>query len=96
MQHLPIYVNINIKLKRKLRDGMMKQTACFKDDDQLTKLINTYSISLKKLAWRYIKDHHLAEDIVQEVFIAYITHLDHLREERSIKAWLYKNYKRDL
>lgn len=90
MQNLPIYVNVDNKLKRKLRDGMTMQPTCFKDGDQLTKLVNTYSVSLKKLAWRYVKDHHLAEDIVQEVFIAYITHLDHLKEDCSIKAWLYK------
>ena len=70
--------------------GMMKQTACLKDDDQLTKLISTYSVSLRNLAWRYIKDHHLAEDIVQEVFITYITHHDRFRENGSIRTWLYK------
>lgn len=68
----------------------MVQTNCYKDEDQLAELMSAYSISLKKLAWRYIKDRHLAEDIVQEVFIAYITHYDRLREECSIKTWLYK------
>ncbi|MCM3598113.1 sigma-70 family RNA polymerase sigma factor [Metabacillus idriensis] len=69
---------------------MMKQKASYKDDDHLSELISTYSKSLRKIAWRYIKDHHLAEDIVQEVFITYITHHDRIREDCSIRTWLYK------
>jgi RNA polymerase sigma-70 factor, ECF subfamily len=39
------------------------------ENDQLTHVMNTYSTDLKKLAWRYVKDTSLVEDIVQEVFL---------------------------
>ncbi|MEH6955125.1 sigma-70 family RNA polymerase sigma factor [Neobacillus drentensis] len=59
------------------------------ENDQLTNLMNTYSTDLKKLAWRYVKDPHLVEDIVQEVFLKCAINLFQLQDICSIRAWLY-------
>ncbi|MBT2688343.1 sigma-70 family RNA polymerase sigma factor [Bacillus sp. ISL-47] len=57
-------------------------------NDQLNNLINTYSDDLKRVAWRYVRDQHLAEDIVQEVFLKCVMHKEQLKDMRSIKSWL--------
>lgn len=59
------------------------------DNNQLTKLIKTYSVELKKVAWGYVKDPYLVEDIVQEVFLKCIIHLDQHQEKCLVRAWLY-------
>ncbi len=52
-------------------------------------IVNTYSTELKKLAWRYIMDPYLAEDIVQEALLKCFIHFDQLKDPCSIRAWLY-------
>jgi RNA polymerase sigma-70 factor (ECF subfamily) len=59
------------------------------NNEQLDIIVNTYSTELKRLAWRYVKDPYLVEDIVQEVFIKCFIHSDELEDVRSIRAWLY-------
>lgn len=53
-------------------------------------LIDSYWISVKKLAFTYVKDWDLAEDITQEVFIKSYKSLDQFRRDSSYKTWLYK------
>lgn len=59
------------------------------NNEHFDKIVNTYSSDLKRLAWRYVMDPYLAEDIVQEVFLKCFIHLDKLEDICSIKAWLY-------
>lgn len=56
----------------------------------LEKLIAEHGTELKRLAFLYVKDHSLAEDIIQEVFIACYHNLNNFREESSYKTWLTK------
>ncbi|MGG0717258.1 RNA polymerase sigma factor [Robertmurraya massiliosenegalensis] len=56
---------------------------------QFEEIVNTYSPELKKLAWRYVMDPYLVEDIVQEVFIKCYIHQGQLEDICSIKGWLY-------
>jgi RNA polymerase sigma-70 factor, ECF subfamily len=52
-------------------------------------IVDTYSKELKRLAWRYVMDQHLVEDIVQEVLLKCFIHIDQLEDIRSLRAWLY-------
>jgi RNA polymerase sigma-70 factor (ECF subfamily) len=65
---------------------MMRETLINKHFDII---INTYSSELKRLAWGYVMDPYLVDDIVQDVFLKCFIHLDELENIRSIKAWLY-------
>jgi RNA polymerase sigma factor (sigma-70 family) len=56
----------------------------------IEKLIMEHGTELKRLAFLYVKDHSLAEDIIQEVFISCYNNLDNFREESSYKTWLTK------
>lgn len=56
----------------------------------LKEIMNLYTESLIRLAYYYVKDRHVAEDIVQEVFIKIYHHPDKYEERGQLQAYLYK------
>ncbi len=54
------------------------------------KAVVRYSDSLRRLAFTYVKSVHDAEDIVQDVFLAYLREAPSFESEAHEKAWLYK------
>lgn len=59
-------------------------------DQLLESLIEDYGTELKRVAYLYVKDQALAEDIIQEVFISCYHHLDSFRQESSYRTWLMR------
>ncbi|MDG5786965.1 sigma-70 family RNA polymerase sigma factor [Evansella sp. AB-P1] len=57
---------------------------------QIESLLGQYGTELKRLSFLYVKDHTLAEDVLQEVFIACYQNLASFREESSYKTWLIR------
>ncbi|WP_409290572.1 sigma-70 family RNA polymerase sigma factor [Peribacillus sp. SCS-37] len=53
-------------------------------------IMKEYGQSVLWLAYSYVKDKSLAEDITQEVFISCYKNLDAFRGDSSIKTWLYR------
>ncbi len=53
-------------------------------------VVEEYTTRMIRLAYMYVKNHADAEDIVQETFIAYMTHCPNLSSEEHRKAWLYR------
>jgi RNA polymerase sigma-70 factor (ECF subfamily) len=56
----------------------------------IEQLLDEYGESVKKLAYTYVKDWALAEDVTQEVFLSVYHHLPRFRGESSYKTWIYK------
>lgn len=56
----------------------------------LESVMNQYGSSIVKLAYSYVKDFNVAEDISQEVFVSYFKNLDSFRGESSVKTYLYR------
>lgn len=52
--------------------------------------VRDYGDSVLKLAYLYLKDRHLAEDVFQDVFTRAYLGLDRFRGESSPKTWLYR------
>ena len=52
--------------------------------------ITAYGDGVLKLAFCYLKDRHLAEDVFQEVFTRVYVNLDRFRGESSPKTWIYR------
>ncbi|MED1865858.1 sigma-70 family RNA polymerase sigma factor [Fictibacillus nanhaiensis] len=70
-----------------------KQTAypfVNRDDLKLNRLMKEYGQSVLWLAYSYVKDKNLAEEITQDVFITCYEKLETFREESSIKTWIYR------
>jgi RNA polymerase sigma factor (sigma-70 family) len=52
-------------------------------------LMNEYGKKIVRLAFTYLKQEQLAEDVAQEVFIKCYQKLDTFRKESSYQTWLY-------
>lgn len=59
-------------------------------EELIADLLALYGTELKRIAFMYVHDHALTEDILQEVFIACYNNLDNFRGESSYKTWLVK------
>ena len=53
-------------------------------------LMNLYVEKVYLLAYSFVKDRGLAEDISQEVFFKCYKHLEHFKRESSLKTWIYR------
>jgi RNA polymerase sigma-70 factor, ECF subfamily len=61
-----------------------------RDEITLNRLMKVYGQSVLWLAYSYVKDKNLAEEITQDVFITCYEKLETFREESSIKTWIYR------
>jgi len=62
-----------------------------KDPEHLIEqLMDQYGEHVKKLAYTYVKDWAIAEDVTQEVFISVYKNLHRFRGDASYKTWIYK------
>jgi len=59
-------------------------------DAQLEYLMRRFGRQVLRLAYYYLRDLHLAEDIYQEVFIKVYRNLDRFRKESSYYTWIYR------
>ncbi|MDO6657778.1 sigma-70 family RNA polymerase sigma factor [Anaerobacillus sp. 1_MG-2023] len=53
-------------------------------------LIDDFAEQIKRLAYTYVKNWAVADDITQEVFISCFKNIGHFRGESSYKTWLFK------
>ena len=51
---------------------------------------NAYRSRLYRFVRKRVNDSHLAEDIVQEVFVRAYTHLNELADQQKMLPWLYQ------
>ena len=57
-------------------------------EDDIENTVLTYRDSLLRLAYAYLKNHSDAEDVAQEVFVAYILKMPRCKTEAKKKSWL--------
>ena len=58
--------------------------------ETLETLMRQYGNDVLRLAYLYVKEYHLAEDIFQDVFLKVNQNLKQFREESSIKTWILR------
>lgn len=59
-------------------------------DELLERAMDEYGQAVLYMAYSYVKDHGLAEDIAQEVFVKFYAKMDSFRGESSLKTWLMR------
>jgi RNA polymerase sigma factor (sigma-70 family) len=59
-------------------------------EEQLISLMEEYGDMVVRLAFTYVKQKQLAEDISQEVFISCYKSLDRFQNKATYKTWLYR------
>jgi RNA polymerase sigma-70 factor, ECF subfamily len=56
----------------------------------LEKAMREYGSDIYYIVYSYVKDHSLAEDLTQEVFVKFYKKMDTFREESSLKTWIVR------
>ncbi|MBY0147378.1 sigma-70 family RNA polymerase sigma factor [Neobacillus niacini] len=59
-------------------------------EDKLSWLMDEYGDMVVRLAFTYVKQKQIAEDISQEVFISCYKNLETFQNKSSYKTWLYR------
>jgi RNA polymerase sigma factor (sigma-70 family) len=59
-------------------------------EDQIVWLMEEYGDMVIRLAFTYVKQKQLAEDISQEVFISCYKNLTTFQNKSSYKTWIYR------
>jgi RNA polymerase sigma-70 factor, ECF subfamily len=57
-------------------------------DRLLEEAMNQYGNEIYYIVYSYVKDHSLAEDLTQEVFIKFYKKIDTFREDSTLKSWI--------
>ena len=60
------------------------------DEDAFTWLVDNYSPSLKRLALGFVAGEAVAEEVVQETWLAVLTGITRFEGRSSLKTWLFK------
>ena len=75
-----------MKKKMLVSDGVKRRMMA----ETLETLMRQYGNDVLRLAYFYVKEYHLAEDIFQDVFLKVNQNLKQFREESSIKTWILR------
>jgi RNA polymerase sigma-70 factor (ECF subfamily) len=59
------------------------------DEDAFAELVRRYHASLKRVARAYVSTDSVAEEVVQETWLAAIAGLERFEERSSLKTWLF-------
>ncbi|UOR10640.1 sigma-70 family RNA polymerase sigma factor [Halobacillus amylolyticus] len=59
-------------------------------DRVISSLMDEYGDSVIRLAYTYVKDKQMAEDVAQEVFIKCYKKIETFRHDSSYKTWMYR------
>jgi RNA polymerase sigma-70 factor (ECF subfamily) len=68
-------------LVRALRDG---------DEAAFAALVDRYGPSMLRLAMMYVSSRAVAEEVVQETWLAVLTGIDRFEERSSLKTWMFR------
>lgn len=59
------------------------------DEDAFAWLVQQYHSSLKRLAWTYVQNERLADEITQETWVAVLKGLKRFEGRSSLKTWIF-------
>jgi RNA polymerase sigma-70 factor (ECF subfamily) len=60
------------------------------DEDAFVALVERYQAPLMRLASAYVKNRAVAEEVVQETWLAVIAGLDRFERRSSLKTWIFR------
>ena len=69
-------------------DGVLIQRILAGDEDAFAMLVRKYQKRVHTLAWRKVRDFHIAEDITQETFLQVYQKLGTLEDPTRFSRWL--------
>lgn len=60
------------------------------DEDAFARLVEPHTPSMLRLATRYVRSRSVAEDVVQETWVALLEGLNRFEERATVKTWLFR------
>src|SRR6476661_6580933 len=60
------------------------------DESVFAELVDAYSPGLMRMAQMYVRDRAVAEEVVQETWIAVLRGIDRFEGRSSLKTWIYR------
>src|SRR5215213_9597770 len=60
------------------------------DQSVFADLVDAYSAGLLRMARMYVRDRAVAEEVVQETWIAVLRGIDRFEGRSSLKTWIYR------
>ena len=60
------------------------------DEAAFSCLVHTYSASLKRLAIAFVPSDAVADEVVQETWLAVLTGIDRFEGRSSVKTWIFR------
>src|SRR3954447_6447462 len=60
------------------------------DERVFAELVDAYSPGLMRMAQMYVRDRVVAEDVVQDTWIAVLRGIDRFEGRSSLKTWIYR------
>lgn len=60
------------------------------DEAAFMELVNAYDAQLRRLARTFVRTDALADDVVQETWLAVVRGIDRFEERSSLKTWIFR------
>ncbi|MBY0492794.1 MAG: sigma-70 family RNA polymerase sigma factor [Cyanobacteria bacterium] len=61
-----------------------------RDENALAELASLYSMKIFQLAFRYLRNHEDAEEVVQDVLLKVFRKIDAFRGDSALSSWIYR------
>lgn len=61
-----------------------------RDEDAFREVVEAHSRLMFYVARAYVRDAAVAEEVVQEAWLAFVGHIDHFEERSSLKTWILR------
>ena len=71
-------------------DAVLVKALAARDPDAFAYLLDRYHPSLVRLAQQYVPSRAVAEEVVQETWLAVIEGIDRFEQRSSVKTWLFR------
>lgn len=69
---------------------MLREKSCETSDNNIGELWLEFHRKLKAFIITHVRDEAATDDILQEVFIKIHTHIDTLKDDSKLQAWIYQ------
>jgi RNA polymerase sigma-70 factor, ECF subfamily len=73
-----------------LEESIIEDLIVHDREKLLDQLMDNYGQSLLQLAYSYVRNREVAEDLTQEVFVKCYQRLDQYQRKSSLKTWLWR------
>ena len=74
----------------RMDEGHLIEQLRNRDEAAFTALLDRYHASLIRVALAHVSDHSVAEEVVQETWVAVLEGIDRFEGRSSLKTWIFK------